>query len=46
MITPPAMSAIVPASVSIRRALIAEFCLPVDFPAPRANPNAEYANPK
>jgi hypothetical protein len=36
----------VPTPVCIRRALISEFCSPVDFPAPRANPNAEYANAK
>jgi hypothetical protein len=41
MMTPPAISAVVPMSVCIRRALIPEFCSPVDFPAPRANPNVE-----
>jgi hypothetical protein len=34
------------ATVYIRRALIPEFCAPVDFPAPGANPSVEYANAK
>jgi hypothetical protein len=41
MMMPAAMSAVVPAPVWIRRALNPEFWAPLDFPAPRANPNVD-----